>query len=672
MADKVVEQATGKLEVAIRHWKDIYDQGEADLDFLSDEPGAQWHEGDYQKRIADRRPALTIDQLEQFVNQVTNDIKMNTPTINVIPADGAATPKMAEIYKGMLRDIQHRTNADTAYDTAVGFSVEASIGYFRITHDYVAADGFEQGLQFKRVINPFLVYLDPDSIELDGSDARHGFVLEPMTKEKFAARWPKRQPVGISCSGIPEFKEEDEQFYVAEYFRVEESRVTLYLLRDGTQGEVEGELDPASMEDVVVTRPSMRQVVKHCWMSGKEILDETTFPGRYVPIVPVYGKEVWRKGKRHLRSLHRKAKDAQRMFNYWKSTEAYLLMKQPNAPVIAARGTIDDYMDDYRDPQNQQVLLYEPYDEQNRQLPPPQIGNPPPIPVGVVNAARESVDDIKATMGLYNAFLGQRSNEVSGRAINARKLEGDRAVYHFGNNLLASIQHAGRICVAAIPEVYDTPRIVSIMDDEGEIKLVGINGALVEGQEETYNLAQGRFDVRVTTGAPFATLRQEAAEFYKEITMTNPDLLSTIGDIVFKNVDIPGSQAVSARLRRGIAPQLLGEEGGENAEQQAMAAQMQQMEATIAALQQQLDSKQEEIQAKAQVELQKNETERGKQQLEVEKLRLEAQKLAQDYQLKTQELALEKQELELRYLELRASVQEAPSVDGSDANQRED
>lgn len=658
----LLDGAKEKLKRAVDHWGPIYRKAREDLDFLSDDEFAQWNPGDAELRRQKGRPTLTIDQLGQFVNQVSNDIRMNTPSINVAPHGGGADVETAEIFKGLIRDIEHRSNADDAYDNAVNFAIESSIGFIRVDHDYTGDEGFEQDLKICRVTNPQAVFLDADTYETDGSDAMCGMILEKMHNDEFKKRWPGKEPVSFEVEGTP-ICDKEEELYVLEYFKVEEEPYTIFMTNDGEKQEVEGSVDLSDRKDVVASREIKRRKVYRCWLSGKEELEKGTFPGKYIPIVPVYGKEAWRNGKRELHSLIRKAKDAQRMFNYWKSMETELLMKQPKAPVVAVAGTTEDFAEDWQNPDKATVLRYNLKDLDGNPAPAPTIGNSPQIPAGIVNAAQQATQDIKSTMGLYNAFLGDRSNETSGVAIKARKVEGDRAVYHFGDNLVRSITHMGRILVSAIPDVYDTPRIVSIIGSEDEAEMVGINGALVEGQEKTFDLTTGQYNVRVTTGATHATMREEAANFFQQIAMTSPELLSVIGDLVFRYMDFPGAQAVADRMKRSIDPKLLGE--GDDPALEAAAAQIQQLEATIMqlqqqgqALQEQLKDKQMEIRMKAQTEMAKTETERQKQQVEIEKLEVEREKIALEHQetmaeigLKQQEIALKERELQIKAVE---------------------
>ena len=188
----IIKTAQDGYEDAKSHWSSIYHAGKADLEFLSDKPGAQWDEKDYASRKRRNRPALQIDQLTQFVNQVSNDIRMNTPSINIIPHSGGADLETAEIRQGIIRDIEQNSNADDAYDYAVNSAIRGRIGFIRVDHRYKDDSSFDQELYIERVVNPYAVYLDPESVAPDGSDARCGWVLDEITLKDFKKNTRKK------------------------------------------------------------------------------------------------------------------------------------------------------------------------------------------------------------------------------------------------------------------------------------------------------------------------------------------------------------------------------------------------------------------------------------------------------------------------------------------------
>lgn len=631
------------------YWLPIYDKARDDLFFQSDDPYAQWLQTDAERRRKEDRPVLTIDQISQFVNQVSNDIRMNTPSIDIIPDGDEADQETADIFQGLIRNIEYKSNADDAYDNAVNFAIKCGIGYIRIDHDYTHPTSFEQELKIERIVNPFAVLLDSNSIEANGSDAKYCFVLEKMDMEEYREKYPEASEVSFMISEHYACQNDEDEITLAEYFYIEEEEITLVKEGETTRILQDGE----TPEEGAQTRKTKMRVVRRCLLNGEEELEKTTFPGDYLPIVPVYGEEAWMDGKRHLISLIRRSKDSQRMFNYWASMETELLMKAPKAHITAVEGTTEAFAEDYINPDKTAVLRYKQLDSGGRPAPPPQINPPVQIPAGIVNARQQTTQDIRATMGLYDAFLGQQDNAISGVAIRSRQGEGNRAVFHFADNLVRSITQVGRVLVSAIPEVYDTPRVVQIIGKEETNDVVGINGMYVDGQERNYSLGMGRFSVKVSTGSSFSTMRQEASEAYQQMIAAQPQLMQIMGDLLFKYMDFPGAQAISERFKKTMDPNIINDEVDPQVAQMQMQNQqleqgIQMLEGQIAQLQEQLNDKQAEIEVKLREAQDDAIADARKHEIELARLRIEESVKAAEIRLKQQELELKAYELGLK------------------------
>lgn len=633
MSEDIIKSAQNKWKRDNSAWSEIYDKAKEDLHFLSDDPFAQWDKTDYDARTTTGRPAITIDQLGQFVHQVANDIRMNTPTINVIPGDNESSIETAEVLKGLIKNIEYVSNADDVYDTAALNAVKCSIGFIRVDHDYVDDDSPDQQLLIKRVINPLACLIDSDSIECDGRDAKHGTIIDKILVSEFNKQYPGFDPVSFDGENKNPSKD-DEYISIAEHFvLVEEEREVGYL--------DDGSAEDYNKKKTYKTKRTLKKTkVMRYKLSGSDVLEETRFPGKYIPLIPVYGEEHWVEGKRNLFSLIRKSKQAQRMFNYWKSLETELLMKAPKAPIMAAEGQVEDYKDDWLNPDKSMVLRYKTVDAQGNPVGAPQRLAPPPIPTGIINAARETVDDIKATMGIYGPALGQRSNETSGTAINARKVESDVATYHFGDNLVRAITHVGRIIVCAAGEIYDTARLIRIIGEEDEPKTVGINGMSADNQTHEFDLTTGKYDVKVTTGASFTTQRQETVAALTQMFSANPELMTIYGDIYFKNSDFAGAQAMAKRSEKLLPPALQEPEDGSKPPDPEKI----QMTQTIQALQQQMQELQQAAQSNQSAEI--------KAQTDAQKQSLAEQQAHVDTQFKVKELDQKDRELDLKQAEL--------------------
>lgn len=634
----ILARAKRDAEKAKNGWSEIYQKAKEDLEFLSDEPDAQWDKEEYKARKGTGRPVISVDQASQFVHQVVNDIRMNTPTINCIPHTGGADVETAEIFDGLIKDIEYQSGADEAYDTAADFAVKSSLGFILIDHEFADKETFNQELRIKRVVNPEAILIDDESIEIDGSDSKFGFIFDPITVEAFKTNWPDKTPCSFwDEPGVKSYADKD-SIIIAQYFWIEEERRKL------TAPEVGATAQEAR------TREAVKKRVRRCKLSGNGVLEHgDDFPGEYVPIVPVYGKEAWEGGVRKLHSLIRKARSPAFMFNLWKSLETEVLMKQPMAPVQAATGQTENYAEDYKNPTKAAVLRYDPVDVDGNLLPAPSRLMPPSFPAGFSQASRGSLEDMKGSMGMYNASLGQRSNETSGVAIARRQTEGDVATYHFGDNLVKSITHVGRILVSAIPVIYDNARILRTIDKEENPKMVGVNGAKAPKQERSFDLSQGSYTVRVITGPAFTTQRQEAAAVLSDLMAKQPDLAKIAGDILFKNMDFPGAQAVAERIKKTISPELLDEQDGEQApdpEKLQMQQVIEQGQQMLQRMQQQLTELQQQVKVKdLQAQFQKaqsdikSSTDNLSSQEQIASLKLENQ----EKELKITQLQIEKQ-----------------------------
>jgi len=653
---KIIERAESNYRTDKQFWSEIYEKAREDMFFLSDDKNAQWESTALTNRTNEGRPALTIDQLGQFVHQVSNDIRMNTPTITIIPNGSEASIETAEVMKGLIKNIEYVSNADEAYDTASGNSVKCSIGFIRVENDYVDDSSFDQELKIRRVVNPLQCWIDAASIEVDGSDATRGIEIESMAVSEFKKAYPKAEPTSFANEEENKDKDlKDEDFVnIATYYEIVEESKDIGQPEDGEMEEYQ------EGKEYKARRTMKKKKVMKYVLSGAEVLEEARVPGKYIPLVPVYGEEAWVDGKREIYSLIRKSKDAQRMFNYWKSLETELLMKQPNAPIMAVGGQIENYADDWKNPSKAMVLRYDATDADGNPAPAPQRLAPPTIPTGIVNAARATVDDIKATMGLYGASIGSRSNETSGVAIERRNQEGEVATFHFGDNLNKSITHVGKILVCAIPEVYDTARILRIIGEEDEPKEVGINGKMAKDQKESFDLRKGQYDTKVVTGASFTTKRQEAAAFFTSIVEKQPQLMEIMGDLLFKNMDFAGAQGMAARMEKVIDPKFLKEEEEDQVdqekEQMAMviqegARQMEQMQAQMQEMQEQLDNKEAELLLKAEAEENKAGDNTRQSEIDYMNAQTNRQKAADDREYKMGALAIKNRELTQKEIE---------------------
>jgi hypothetical protein len=576
--------------------------------------GEQWPENIRHQREQEGRPCLTINRLPAFIRQVTNDARQNSPAIKFHPVGDGADQATALILDGVVRNIEYTSHADVAYDNALDNAVTGGFGYFRISTDYASDDTFDQDIKIEAIKNPLTVYGDPMDMGSDSSDWNECFVTELWDKAAFEKRWPDAETVDFDADSHDTANWfSDDKIRVAEWWTREEVPVTLLLLSTGAVMREEDYLKHKEFLDldnvtVVDQRQSTTKKVTQRIITGAEILETNEWPGKYIPIVPVYGDEVVVDGERHLLSLVRFAKDPQQMVNYWRTTSTELVALAPKAPFIGAVGQFATDATKWAtaNTQTHQYIEYDPVDVNGTPAPPPQRQPFAGVPAGALQEAINASDDMKSIMGLYDASLGAVSNETSGRAILARQREGDVSTFNFTDNLSRAIRHAGRILADLIPKVYNTPRIMRIIHEDGTNESVAVNGAQIDPQQvqqqlnerqqemrnigRVFDLTAGKYDVTCEAGPSFTTKREEAASQIMEFIRVYPNAAPIVGDILARNMDWPGAMEISERLKQMLPPQLQGQDPQAVAAQQ----QIQQLVQALEQMQKQLADKSQE------------------------------------------------------------------------------
>ena len=538
---------------------------EDDVDFAM--VGNQWPEHIKHQRERDFRPCLTINRMRPFIRQVVNDARQNRPGMHAAPVDSVADPDTAEVIEGLIRHIEYDSSADMAYDTAAECSVSGGFGYMRVDLEYAFYDSFDMDIKIKRIPNPLSVYGDRNSTEGDSNDWDYGFVTEKYDKTQWDREFGKKAKVSWESD---EWKNDDwrdsEGAIIAEYWRREYvdkeivlvddliNKRKLTLLRETINERPEflmafqqGHF--AVLQERVAKVPEVTKYI----LSGAEILQTIPWPGKYIPIIPVYGDEYWVDGKRVLRSLIHSAKDAQRNYNYWRTAGTELVALAPKAPFVGKQGTFD------ADPEKWNTINSEahPFVEYETERPTREALDSGPA-AGAISEAMNASDDIKATIGMYDASLGARSNEVSGKAIMARQREGDVATFHFQDNQNRAIRHLGRIIADLIPHVYQGPRVVRVLGEDEKERTVKVNQPTEKvdndgnATQALHDLTTGKYDVRMMAGPSYTTRRQEAAEQMTEMARHIPELFMVAGDIMARNMDWPGAKEIAKRLEERL------------------------------------------------------------------------------------------------------------------------
>jgi hypothetical protein len=648
--EALLKEIRDNFDYAVKFWQDTRDEGDIDMRYASGDP---WDPKDKGERKATGRPCVAFDELNQYLNQLINDVRQNKRAVKVNPTGSGATDKTAEFRGNLIRQIEYSSRAQAVYSQVMENVTQRGYGFARVSKRYVAPDSFDQELVVSPIANPNTVWPDPDAKQKDRSDMGWCFVTDLIRRSDFKKRWPKATITDFSTEQLAELPMwiKDDFIQIAEYWKVEKETRTLLSL-DIASGlhvfadELEGaEIDdetvklgkevdlghgvtvPRGTHKILNQRESEERHVVQYLTNAVEILEENPQDGKYIPIGCCYGKEKYVSegggAKLVVESLIRLARQAYMAYCYAQTTGLELLGMMPKAMWLACEGQFEGHEDEVTPIGHapRPFLYYKAKTDETGEaiLPPPQF-NHWEVPLESVQVLTESYKRaIQSALGMYNTSVGKHdTNAQSGVAVRALDDQSSQGSFHFIDNFDGFLEHMGRIMNDLIDYVYDTKRDVGIRLANEDHKVVRINEPFKDpetGEEYHYRIGEGNHSVTITTG-PSTQSQRDAANAFADGLTQNQAIMPRIGDLVVKLKNLgPIGDEISKRL---VPPDIAAQEGQQGpplppAAQQTMAQQKQtlmQQAQLIAELQKQLEAKLPDVQAKVAIATLQEETKR--------------------------------------------------------------
>ena len=592
-SDPRIQQAKDFLNLCQESDSTNRSEAAEDLKFAA---GDQWPVEIQNSRNLEARPCLTINKMDAYVRQICNQQRQQRPRMRAHGMNSESDEKIAQVITGICRHIELNSNADSAYDTAFDFAVRMGWGYIRLRTDYAHEDSFDQEIFIDHIPNPFTVYFDPNSTAPDGSDAEFCLITEVIPKKVFRKLYPDAdEGVGFTLRGTGDSNAEwvtREDIRVAEFYYTKRVQSTLYLLSDGRK-VWKDEYKAREGVEILDERDSLKKTIHWCKLTAMQILEEREIPGRYIPVVPVYGQQLNVEGKRKKFGLIRQAKDPQRMYNFWQTALTESIALAPKAKWILAEGQDEGHEEEWAQANVKAfpVLRYKQKDIDGTPAPAPQRLQPEPPPAGVMAAAATIQQDLQSVVGIYDPSQLPTGN-ISGKALQGQQMQVDMVNFNYYDNLTRSIRHVGKIVLGWIPKIYDTERVMRIIGDDGKHELITINQLHTDEQGVSRVLNDvtiGEYDVVMDTGPGFNSKRQEAVDAMLPLLSANEQLFNVAGDLVFRNMDFPGAETIADRLaasnplaridpKSDVPPQVQMQLAQSQAQLQALQQQLQQMQ----------------------------------------------------------------------------------------------
>lgn len=594
---------------------DMREHYQADLDFdrinreqaLDDKKfaaGEQWDPIVLEQRKG--LPCLVINNIPQFTAQLVGDWRESRKAVKVLP-DSDEDKEVASVRGDLIRSIEVQSRADRVYDSSFESLVQCGDGAFRISVEYARDDVFDQDIFIRPIEDALSVVWDRFSVDPTGRDAKRVFVDDRIPKKEFKAKWPGCSPDALSeDTFIDKYTlngwVDDNSYRVTEYWRLIERQRIMALFSNGKIFEI-----TEDNMDQLITEYGPPERTRLAWCSYAQMHLVTGFailsgPYEYrlnrLPIIRMSGRVVNVGGRRVRYGLVRFMKDPARLKNFWRSVAAEQLGYAPKAQWIATESAIEGREEALRKAHFTRDPLIVVNDEavigQNLQR-----LDPPAPQAALLNEAQVNAQDMKDVTGIHDASLGIRSNETSGRAIQARQREGDIAAMTFHDNGNASVLEGGDVINQLIPQIYDGTRVIRRIGEDDVMKFQKINDPM---DPNAIDLSVGMFDVALSTGASYTTRRVEAAQALMDMIQVAPQIAQIAGDLIATNMDFPGADKLAKRLKKTVPPQFLEDDDPDKQQMQMPTPeQIQEIQAAVM----QLEAENKELKADKTIDFEK-------------------------------------------------------------------
>lgn len=554
--DKDFELAKKRYPEALNAEKDQRALVCEDIEFALIEDH-QW--GEYEKQRRRKRPKYEINKLQLAINQVVGDMLQSQITAKVRPSKGG-TQEIADVYNGIIRNINAESRFDRTLKAVAKSAFTGGFHAFEIYTEYDEDSVDEQVIRIRAVNDaPNCVFPDPASQDENNKDAMFMFVRKRISKDAFESRFGKdRQPM---CLEAPEhedveFDQERDLVTIAKYWCKKPYKKRVAKLSDGRVIEVDEEIvDELEAQgiQIVAEREYDSFKVYGRWMDGQGWLtDEEEWAGKHIPVIPVYGYELWHDGNHYYRGMVRMAKDAQRIYNYTTTAKIeQTALNNNHKPMLTPR-QVAGFEEDWS---NTAPFGYKRYNS-DPTVPggAPLFPSPTPANGALIEQTQQAEQDIFATVGRQAQGLISNPRDQSGKALQTQKASADLGTHELLDQLASAVKYLAEQLVDLIPKIYDTPRQERMLLEDGTDKLVSLNQEIVDEQTgqayKVVDLNMGKYDVISDVGPSFQSKRTEAVDTLSFLIQTNPALSEVTLDLLAKNMDFPFAKELEKRMRR--------------------------------------------------------------------------------------------------------------------------
>lgn len=551
------------------------------------------------------RPEAVFNMIDNFKNAIVNPFLARPFDISYTVE--STQDNSVDAINEWVRGLQNEWQTKNAIETGLIASVECGRGFFYVTN----TDDNRIGVF--AVDDPTMVMFDPNSTEINGSDAETCAVVEYITKSKAKSKYGEKYDEDVRKDFLPN---------LGENFNPQEDMsviVNFYELKTEYQ-EVQTELgtQKAEVKTVLFTK----------FLDGN-VVQQVSLPLKHIPVVPICGTKTWIDKHRTFVGITHKLRYPQMVINYAVRQLMERLARTPKSQLIIGKTALKGNEQYYEnaDKNLSPLLPYNDFTSGGQKVEPPVRFDNSVQCDDIISIVQGQMDLMASIVGMpLSGVASSLGAEETAESILLRTKSTESNVSHFTEHAKQSVKQLGVVLL----EFY------TMYHPE---------------------IAQG---LRVVVGAgPEAiTSKMEARRQLLALSQLYPeDMKPVIAYGITKTLDNVEISSVSNMLAKLLPPEVMSNEIPQVAKlqmqiQQILQANQQQMaqkDATIKELQNQLLQLQLKTESDYQIAAMNNASKEkiaamqlmGKQQETAQKGELDAQKMYLDASMEQQKMASE-------------------------------
>jgi hypothetical protein len=551
------------------------------------------------------RPEAVFNMIDNFKNAIVNPFLARPFDISYTMESTAENS--VDAINEWVRGLQNEWQTKNAIETGLIASVECGRGFFYVTN----TDDNRIGVF--AVDDPTMVMFDPNSTEINGSDAETCAVVEYITKSKAKAKYGEKYDEDVRKDFLPN---------LGENFNPQEDMsiiINFYELKTEYQ-EVQTEIGTQKVE--------VKAVLFTKFLDGN-VVQQVSLPLKHIPVVPICGTKTWIDKHRTFVGITHKLRYPQMVINYAVRQLMERLARTPKSQLIIGKTALQGNERYYEnaDKNLSPLLPYNDFSSGGQKIDPPVRFDNSVQCDDIISIVQGQMDLMASIVGMpLSGVASSLGAEETAESILLRTKSTESNVSHFTEHAKQSVKQLGVVLL----EFY------TMYHPE---------------------IAQG---LRVVVGAgPEAiTSKMEARRQLLALSQLYPeDMKPVIAYGITKTLDNIEISSVSNMLAKLLPPEVLSDEIPQVAQlqmqiQQILQANQQQMaqkDATIKDLQNQLLQLQLKTESDYQIAAMNNASKEkiaamqlmGKQQETAQKGELDAQKMYLDASMEQQKMASE-------------------------------